>query len=149
MTIFKQPYIRIDPRVYPHAGTAVEPPDAQVPGVSPAGEGLGMEEPSAADRAVPLSNLVKTAPPPVLDLPPLFDHTPHKVIDHLPPQDARQERGGQAEPAAPSANIRLSLGAIAARAQGLSEDRRGARVWGAFRALSVVAEVGARGGQRP
>jgi hypothetical protein len=55
----------------------VEPPDAQVPGVSPAGEGLGMEEPSAADRAVPLRNLVKTASPPVVDLPTMLDRAPH------------------------------------------------------------------------
>jgi class 3 adenylate cyclase/DNA-binding CsgD family transcriptional regulator len=47
----------------PHARTAVEPPDALVPGVSPAWEGLGMDEPSGLDRATRLSNLVKTAPP--------------------------------------------------------------------------------------
>jgi hypothetical protein len=40
-----------------------------------------MDEPSAADRAIRLSNLVKTAPPPVVDLPPLLDHIPHK-LDH-------------------------------------------------------------------
>jgi hypothetical protein len=40
-----------------------------------------MDEPSAADRAIRLSNLVKTAPPPDVDLPPLLDHTPHK-LDH-------------------------------------------------------------------
>jgi hypothetical protein len=77
MTTFKQAYISIDPRVYPHAGTAVEPPDAQVPGVSPVCEGLGMEEPSAADRAMLLSNLVKTASPPVVNLLTQLDHAPH------------------------------------------------------------------------
>jgi hypothetical protein len=38
-----------------------------------------MDEPSAADRAIRLSNLVKTAPPPVVDLPILLDHTPHNL----------------------------------------------------------------------
>jgi hypothetical protein len=38
-----------------------------------------MVEPSAADRAIRLSNLVKTAPPPVVDLPILLDHTPHNL----------------------------------------------------------------------
>jgi hypothetical protein len=81
MTTFKQAYISIDPRVYPHAGTAVEPPDAQVPGVSPVREGLGMDEQSAADRAIRLSNRVKTAPPRAVDLPTLLHHAPYN-----PPQ---------------------------------------------------------------
>jgi hypothetical protein len=49
--------------VSPHAGTAVWPPDALVPGVSPREEGLGMDEPSRSARRQPLSFLVATALP--------------------------------------------------------------------------------------
>jgi hypothetical protein len=43
------------PRVSPHAGTEVRPPDALVPGVSPIWEGLGMAEPS---RSKPVKHLL-------------------------------------------------------------------------------------------
>jgi hypothetical protein len=108
-----------------------------------------MDEPSAADRGIRLSNLVKTAPPPVVDLPPLLDHTPHKVIFHLPQQDVRQERGGDVETAATSANLPLIMGAIAARAQGLIEGCRRARVWASFLVLIVAGKFGSRRGKVP
>jgi hypothetical protein len=135
--------------VYPHAGTAVEPPDAQVPGVSPAREGLGMEEPSAVGRATRLSNLVKTAAPPVVDLPALLAHTPHKVTSHLPQQDLRPERDGYAETAATPADLRLIMGASAARAQGLIEGCRRVRLWASSLILVGSGKFDSRRGKLP
>jgi hypothetical protein len=169
MTTIKQIYIRIGPQVYPYAGTAVEPPDAQVSGISPTCEGLGMDEPSAADRAIRLSKLVETVPPPVLDLPPLRCHTPHmpertfgndtKAIGWLmhPGQgsacpvrlSASTRCGERAETAPTPADLRLIMGAIAARAQGLIEDRRRVGVWAPLPALSLAAKFGSRRGKLP
>jgi hypothetical protein len=63
MTKLSQDLCAAPPRVSPHAGTAVWPPDALVLGVSPTQEGLGMVEPSRSDPVKRLSNLTRTAPP--------------------------------------------------------------------------------------
>src|SRR4029450_11133981 len=50
------------PRVSPHSGTEVWPPDALGSGVSPRWKGLGMAEPSRSDPLNRRSNFVRTAP---------------------------------------------------------------------------------------
>ena len=108
-----------------------------------------MDEPSAVGRATRLSNLVKTAPPPVVDLPTLLDHAPHKVIFHLPQHDVRPERGGYAETAATSADPRLIMGAITVRAQELIEGCRRVCMWASFLVLNIAGKFGSRRGKLP
>lgn len=108
-----------------------------------------MDEPSAVDRATPLSNLVKTAPLLVADWPPLLGHTPQKMIFHLPRQDARQKRGTDAETAATSADLRRVMAAIAARAHGLIEGCRRVRMLASSPVLIVAGKFGSQRGKLP